>query len=170
MGLAMATGARGGLPGTAPLRLPGDVRVGRQRRPFASEDRAVIAALHHRRVSLREIGRTIGRDVSVISREVARNRGSDGSYHGPVAHRAAHERRRRPKAFKLHDPLLCGAIETWMDDGWSPKVIAEALRRDHDAALASGRTPMMRTVHHETIYRALYVQTRGHLRADWNRS
>lgn len=128
----------------------------------------MIAALHHRKVSLREIGRTIGRDVSIISREVSRNQGPDGSYHGPVAHRAAHERRRRPKSFKLHDPMLCGAIETWMDDGWSPKLIAEALRRDHATALAAGRASMMGTVHHETIYRALYVQTRGHLRADLN--
>ncbi|WP_107775146.1 IS30 family transposase [Nocardioides sediminis] len=168
MGLAMAIGARGGLPGTAPLRRPGDDRVGRQRRPLTSEDRAVIAALHHRKVSLREIGRTIGRHVSVISREVARNRGPDGSYHGPVAHRAAHERRKRPKAFRLHDPVLCGAIETWMDDGWSPKLIAEVLRRDHATAVAAGRASMMGTVHHETIYRALYVQTRGQLRADLN--
>ena len=88
----------------------------------------MIAALVNRGVSLREIGRVLGRDVSVISREVARNRGPDGSYHGPVAHRAAHERRRRPKAFKLHDPALCDSIETWMDDGWSPGLIAAMLR------------------------------------------
>jgi IS30 family transposase len=168
MGLPMAVGARGGLRGTAPLRRPGDQRSGRRRRPLSSEDRAVIAALHAREVSLREIGRTIGRDVSVISREVARNRGRDGSYHGPVAHRAAHERRRRPKGFRLDDPVLCRAVETWMDDGWSPKLIAEALRRDQDAAIAVGRASMMGTVHHETIYRALYVQTRGQLRADLN--
>jgi transposase, IS30 family len=55
-----------------------------------------------------------------------------------VAHRAAHERRKRPKAFRLHDPMPCGAIETWMDDGWSPKLIAEVLRRDH-AAGGGGR-------------------------------
>jgi IS30 family transposase len=168
MGLRLATGARGGLPGSAPLRRPGEDRAGRRRRPLTGEDRAVIAALHHRKVSLREIGRTIGRDVSVISREVARNRGLDGSYHGSVANRAAHERRRRPKAFKLHDPVLCRSIEVWMDDGWSPKLIAEVLRRDHEAAVAAGRASMMGTVHHETIYRALYVQTRGQLRADLN--
>ena len=42
-------------------------------------------------------GELIGRDKSVVWREVARNRGPDGSYWAPVAHRAAHERRRRPK-------------------------------------------------------------------------
>jgi IS30 family transposase len=163
MGLEIATGARGGLPGSVPLRRPGDERKVRRRRPLTSEDRAVIAALIRRRVSLREIGRTIGRDVSIISREVARNRGPDGSYHGPVAHRAAHERRRRPKAFKLHDPTLCGSIETWMDDGWSPGLIAAVLRQQHPHDTAAAK---MARVSHETIYRALYVQTRGSLRQD----
>jgi IS30 family transposase len=128
---------------------------------LTAEDRAVIAALVHRRISLREIGRILGRDVSVISREIARNRGPDGSYHGPVAHRAAHERRRRPKAFKLHDPGLCHSIETWMDDGWSPGLIAAMLRKQHP-----GPAGKMARVSHETIYRALYVQTRGSLRQD----
>jgi IS30 family transposase len=46
-----------------------------------------------------------------------------------------------------------------MDDGWSPKLIAEVLARDHpDDKLAR--------VSHETIYQCLYVQTRGSLRAD----
>ena len=46
-----------------------------------------------------------------------------------------------------------------MDDGWSPKLIAEVLARDHpDDRLAR--------VSHETIYKCLYVQARGSLRAD----
>ena len=70
----------------------------------------------------------IGRDKSVVCREVARNRGPDGSYWGPVAHRAAHERRRRPKEFKLVTTRGCaGAIEEWMDQGWSPRLIAQML-------------------------------------------
>jgi transposase, IS30 family len=163
MGLELAMGARGGLPGTAPLRRPGEGAAGQRRRPLSSEDRSVIAALLDRRVSLREIGRAIGRDVSVISREVARNRGRDGSYHAAVAHRAAHERRRRPKVFKLvENPGLCGRIEAWMDQGWSPGLIAEVLRADDGSNVSN----MMGRVSHETIYRALYVQTRGSLRKD----
>jgi IS30 family transposase len=137
----------------------GDARTDRCRRPLTSEDRAVIAALHAREVSLREIGRAIGRNVSVVSRELARNKGSDGSYHGPVAHRAAHQARRRPKGFTLlQHPALCRQIETWMDDGWSPKLIASVLTSDQHT--------IMNRVSHETIYQALYVQTRGGLRAD----
>jgi transposase, IS30 family len=127
---------------------------------LTSEDRAVIAAGLRRKLSLSAIGELIDRDVSVVSREVERNRGADGSYWGPVAHRAAHERRRRPKGFRLVDnPGLCRRIEEWMEDGWSPKLIAEVLGRDH-------RQMIMDRVSAETIYKALYVQTRGGLRRD----
>ena len=106
------------------------------------------------------IGRAVGRDRSVIGREVARNRGPDGSYWGPVAHRAAHERRRRPKGLRLlENPGLCRRIEDWMDQGWSPKLIAGVLREESPHMI-------MGRVSHETIYQALYVQTRGSLRKD----
>jgi IS30 family transposase len=61
--------------------------------------------------------------------------------------------------FKLVDNPLCASIESWMDDGWSPKLIAEVLARDHP-------DDRQARVSHETIYRCLYVQTRGSLRAD----
>lgn len=112
------------------------------------------------------IGTAIGRDKSVVCREVNRNKGSDGSYHGPVAHRAAHERRKRPKVFKLvENHSLCRRIEDWMDQGWSPGLVAQMLKQEH-----SGSDPasIMGRVSHETIYQALYVQTRGGLRADLN--
>jgi IS30 family transposase len=156
-------GAIGGLPGTAPPGVPGvcgpDEPV-RRRRPLTSEDRSAIAVGLMCGCTYAEIGRLIGRDKSVVWREVARNRGPDGSYWGPVAHRAAHERRRRPKDFKLlTNPGLCRRIEAWMDDGWSPGLIAAMLRDQH-------RHMIMDRVSHETIYRALYVQTRGSLRKD----
>ena len=68
----------------------------------------------------------------MVWREVARNRGPDGSYWAPVAHRAAHERRKRPKEFRLvENPGLCRRIEDWMDQGWSPKLIAAVLKSEH---------------------------------------
>jgi IS30 family transposase len=176
-------GRFGGLPGSAPTReiggRAGD-RGGCRRRALTSEDRAVIAAGLARELSYAQIGALIGRDKSVICREVARNRGPDGSYWWPVAHRAAHERRRRPKAFKLEaNPGLCRRIEDWMDDGWSPGLIARVLREDAenspDPSDSPGGTPgsmraaMMGRVSHETIYQALYVQTRGSLRQDLHR-
>jgi IS30 family transposase len=46
-----------------------------------------------------------------------------------------------------------------MDEGWSPKLIATVLDDDHPHMI-------MERVSHETIYQALYVQTRGELRKD----
>jgi IS30 family transposase len=156
-------GAIGGLPGSAPACVPGvdgPDEAPRQRRPLTSEDRSAIAVGLMCGCSYAQIGAMIGRDKSVIWREVARNRGPDGSYWAPVAHRAAHERRRRPKDFKLVvNPGLCRQIEAWMDDGWSPKLIAAMLRHEHPHMI-------MDRVSHETIYQALYVQTRGSLRKD----
>ena len=150
----------GGLPGSAPSPDPG---TGRRRRALTLQDRAVIAVGLRAGWSHRQIGAAIDRDASVVCRELDRNRGRDGSYLGAVAHRSAHERRRRPKTFKLTGNRgLCARIERWMDDGWSPKLIALVLAAD-------GAAGTMDRVSHETIYRALYVQTRGHLRADLHR-
>jgi IS30 family transposase len=125
---------------------------------LSSEDRAVIAAGLAAKWSYERIGVAIGRDRSVISREVARNRSADGRYWAPVAHRVAHERRRRPKQFRLvENPQLCRRIEAWMDEGWSPGLIARVLKQDSPHVI-------MGRVSHETIYQALYVQTRGSLR------
>jgi transposase, IS30 family len=110
-------------------------------------------------LSYAEIGRRLGRDRSVIWREVQRNRLPDGDYHALMANARAGEKARRPKPFKLKDNPLCQAITEWMDDGWSPKLIADVLARDHPG-------DKLRTVSHETIYQCLYVQTRGSLRAD----
>jgi IS30 family transposase len=195
MELELADGRRGGLVGPVPADVPGSQgprpvdgspgqvqgrvrgRVrgqvqgqvqGRRcgRRVVTSEDRAVIAAGHRQGLSYAAIGVLIDRDKSVVWREVTRNASANGEYHGPVAHRVAAHHRRRPKPFKLRENLeLCQRIETWMGDGWSPRLIAEVLadeQGDHRAD-HTGR------VSHETIYQALYVQTRGHLRADLHR-
>jgi IS30 family transposase len=163
MELKIVHGQRGGLAGGPPASSSADDRVGRVRRPLTSEDRAVIAAGVAAEWTHRRIGTAIGRAASVVCRELARNRGADGSYWGPVAHRAAHERRRRAKEFRLvANPGLCRYIETQMDIGWSPRLIAEVLKKDHPGMI-------MDRVSHETIYQALYVQTRGRLRADLHR-
>src|SRR4249920_1320514 len=101
MELRILKGMHGGLAGDPPASSPADDRAGRLRRPLTSEDRAVIAAGMAAGWSHRRIGTAIGRDASVVCRELARNRGADRSYWGPVAHRAAHERRKRPKEFRL---------------------------------------------------------------------
>lgn len=160
MTLMITSGRNGGVVGSAPAPNPGAAGGQRARRCLTSEDRAVIASGLRQGLSYRAIGDLVGRHKSVVWREVHRNTGPDGSYWGSLAHRAAHEARRRPKPFKLlEDPELCARIEEWMDQGWSPKLIASVLAADHPAGT-------MGRVCHETIYQALYVQTRGALRAD----
>jgi transposase, IS30 family len=157
----MNSASPGGLAGNAPLRVVGDPElVDRKRRPLSSEDRSVIAVGLRMELSYAQIAALIDRCKSVVWREVARNRGPDGSYWAPIAHRGAHERRRRPKEFRLiAEPGLCRRIEAWMDEGWSPRLIARVLREESPHMI-------MGRVSHETIYQALYVQTRGSLRKD----
>lgn len=109
-----------------------------------------------------QIGEQIGRAGSVVWREVKRNRNDDGDYHARMAHARAAQKAKRPKGFKLNNTVLCAAIETWMDDGWSPRLIADMLARAHP-------DDKLKRVSHETIYRCLYVQGRGQLRADLNK-
>lgn len=134
-----------------------------RRRALTSEDRATIQAGLKLKLSYAAIGELIGRDKSVVWREVQRNSSPDGQYRGCVAQCAAVHRRRRPKQFKLIVNLgLCRQIEGWMDQGWSPRLIALMLAAEHGNDHTS-------RVSHETIYQALYVQTRGSLRADLHR-
>jgi IS30 family transposase len=113
-------------------------------------------------LSYAQIGAQIGRAGSVVWREVKRNSNDDGDYHARMAHARAAQKAKRPKDFKLNDSALCAVIASWMDDGWSPKLIADMLARAH-------RDDKLKRVSHETIYRCLYVQGRGQLRADLNR-
>jgi transposase, IS30 family len=110
------------------------------------------------------IARRIGRSASTVSREVRRNAGPDGTYYGSLAHVKAFRRARRPKAFKLDGRAgLVAAITGWLDQGWSPRLIALVLREQSPGDQTAW-------VSHETIYQSLYVQARGHLRADLHRA
>jgi IS30 family transposase len=151
-------GGRGprGLLEPGNLALPG----GRGHR-LSIEERVEIMRGRDAGLSEAEIADKLNRDRTTIYREIRRNRNDDGDYHALMAHARATQKAKRPKAFKLEDRELCKAVEGWMDDGWSPKLIAEVLARDHpDDRLAR--------VSHETIYQCLYVQGRGQLRADLN--
>jgi IS30 family transposase len=126
-------------------------------------ERDVIGAGLAAGLSQAEIARQVGRDRSTICREVRRNSGPDGTYYPSLAHVKAFQRARRPKGFKLDGrPGLAARISRWLDDGWSPRLIAMVL------ACESGDDKTAR-VSHETIYQSLYVQARGHLRADLHR-
>jgi IS30 family transposase len=130
------------------------------RRALSLLDRQVIAAGLRLGMTQAVIAEFLGRCKSVISREVSRHRAADGNYYALLAATCAAIDRARPKQFKLHaNPALCRRIEAWMDDGWSPQLIARVLAAEPAAT-------KMDRVSHETIYKALYVQSRGQLRKD----
>jgi IS30 family transposase len=108
--------------------------------------------------SFTSIAARLGKAVSTISREVARNGGRTG-YRAWRAHQQAHERARRPKTPKLSRPRLAARVTAWLKQWWSPQEIAGRLR------IEFAEDPMMQ-VSHETIYQALFVQGRGELRRE----
>jgi IS30 family transposase len=155
-GMGLLKSGRGGNS----LRVvPDPDRLGGSGRRLSLDER--ISIQHGRDLgwSVTGIAASIGRDKSVVSRELARNTGSDGVYHARVADVKAAVRARRPKGRKLDQDRLCEKIAQWMDQGWSPGLIAKVLRQDHPDDRGAW-------VSHETIYRSLYVQSRGSLRAD----
>jgi IS30 family transposase len=151
--MTVSMGPEGGLVDPAPSESPGG-------RALTKVERGMIQMGRRSGLSYAEIGDAIGRNRSVVWREVNRNRSPDGVYYASVAHTRAHQARRRPKRLKLvENEALCALIGVWMDDGWSPKLISSMLA----FYFADDQTMQ---VSHETIYQALYVQTRGSLRAD----
>lgn len=146
--------------GSHGLLTPGDPdRLGGRGHRLSLAERVVIMRGLDAGLNYARIAGLIERDRSVVWREVRKNSNPDGDYHALMAHSRASEKLKRPKRFRLEDAQLCAAVEAWMDQGWSPKLIAEVLARDHpDDKLAR--------VSHETIYQCLYVQGRGELRKD----
>jgi IS30 family transposase len=125
------------------------------------EERRFIAAGRRDGLSLREIGRELGRPHSTISREIARNRAGRNRFYRPeVAQHRTRLRAKRPKPFKLAgNGELARAVEQLLRRRWSPRQVAQKLRRDHPD------DPRW-WVSAEAIYRSIYVQGRGGLRAE----
>lgn len=109
--------------------------------------------------SFRRIASRIGRFPSTVSREVGNN-GGRRRYRAWKAEETTVRRARRPKPSKLNiNNRLKTVVSMRLLEFWSPEQIANRLRIDYPDE------PEMR-VSHETIYRSLYVQTRGGLRKE----
>ena len=107
--------------------------------------------------TVRSMARRLGRAPSTISREIRRH-GGQAVYRASAADTAAWARARRPKRCRLvRQPRLRRAVEQLLRADWSPQQIAAWLVRAFPA------DPAMH-ISHETIYRSLYVQTRGALK------
>jgi len=134
----------------------GYVPAARTRRPgyLSREDREEISRGLARGDSIRRVARRLGRAPSTVSREIARNRGRS-KYRAVDAEDRAWRRARRPKVCLLarHDALRAHVTAKLAED-WSPEQIAGALRKQYSAEAGMWVSP-------ETIYKSLFVQTRG---------
>lgn len=130
-------------------------------RYLSHAEREEIAILHGQDLTAHEIGRRIGRPACTVSRELARNGNRDGTYRALTAQRRAEDRARRPKPGKLSQQprLRAFVVAKLTQEQWSPEQISQALRVEFPT------DESMRCCH-ETIYRSLYVQSRGELRRD----
>ena len=114
--------------------------------------------------SLRSLARRLNRCPSVVSREVRRNQSGKFGYHAVWSQQKAERRRRRPRPARLSCPgLLRTLVIAGLRQHHSPHQIAGRLRRQFPDQ------PEM-WVSHETIYQAIYLQTRGGLRRELERA
>ena len=109
--------------------------------------------------SCRAMAKALGRSPSTVSREIRRNGGAD-RYRAALADEAAYSRARRPKRCKLaKNRRLCRAVARKLEKRWSPQQIAGWLKQMHPQDES-------KRVSHETIYRSLFIQSRGAFRKE----
>lgn len=108
---------------------------------------------------IRQIAQSLGRAPSTISREINRN-GGKTSYRANFADDAAWKRAHRPKSCKLVDnPVLANIVASKLQMQWSPEQIGGWLKHTFPGSENY-------QVSHETIYRSLFIQTRGALKKE----
>jgi len=109
--------------------------------------------------SIRQIAQGLARSPSTVSREIRRN-GGCSAYRASWADRYAWQRALRPKPCRLaRHAELRWRVAQKLALQWSPKQISGWLERQFPA------DPGMR-LSHETIYRSLFIQTRGVLKKE----
>jgi IS30 family transposase len=109
--------------------------------------------------SLRSIATGLGRAPSTVSREVAAH-GGHRRYRAAPADQRAWAQARRPQGCKLAThPTLRAMVGEKLEEQWSPQQIAGWLKTTYPD------DPEMQ-VSHETIYRTLFIQSRGALRRE----
>ncbi len=131
----------------------------RSRLALTSAEREEISRGLAEGLKLRGLARRLRRAPSTISREIRRNGGRQ-RYRAQTADRRAWARSRRPKVCRLatHSRLR-QTVAAKLARQWSPQQIAGWLRGTFPS------DPDMQ-VSHETIYRTLFVQSRGVLKRE----
>ena len=121
---------------------------------LSSEERYVISYLVLEDLSLREIGRRIGRHHSTISREIKRNRptyADDAVYWYDAAQQYADQRKAKARHWrKKSNQQLVHYVQSKLIDEWSPQQIAGRLITDYPD------NQQMR-ISHEAVYQWIYA-------------
>jgi len=147
--------------------------VANRRASLTLEDREDISRGLAKGLENKDIAISIGRDESVVSREIARHGGRE-AYRAWKADAAARESRTRPKERKIDaDPELCKRVTGDLLKGWSPEEIAGRLRYEafrgetdmsvsHEAVATPARSEPVRTRAHRASRAPLTNKGNGH--------
>jgi IS30 family transposase len=117
---------------------------------LSQSEREQIFLWLHEEVSIREIGKRLGRSHTTISRELAGTK----PYSPVKANQKAAEKRHKQDKRKLDDPLLRTFVVKKLGEQWSPEEISGRLKYIHASV----------TVSHETIYSMVYQKPLKHER------
>jgi IS30 family transposase len=131
----------------------------RSRLALTLSEREMISRGIAAHLSMRSIATQLGRAPSTISREIHRN-GGYYQYRAAQADQGAWDRAKRPKCCKLVDQKpLARLVAKKLRSHWSPQQISGWLKRAY---------PGQEDYHvsHETIYRSLFIQSRGALKKE----
>lgn len=127
------------------------VKTARSYRVLSHEDREEIAIGLRMNESFRDIARRIGRNVSVIYREVRANSTEDGRYQAFWANaRSAIRRKSSRTRPRIRDLDVQEYVERHLKLGWSPEQIGGRLPIDHPG----------KRVSYETIYQFIFKTRR----------
>ena len=108
------------------------------------EQRYTISCLHKQGCTQKLIAQTIGKDKSVISRELKRNANSKGNYSFGYAQDVANMRKERMKKPRKLSPFLKKEIIELIQQDWSPQQIEGRLKLENKPFVS-----------HETIYQII---------------
>ena len=144
------------------LRYYGGIKPRQRTRNISSlsfEDREEISRGLAANKSIRSIAFLLKRSPSTISREINRN-GGLSRYRAAEADKATWKRAKRPKQYALAENLkLKDMVTKKLEEYWSPEQISGWLKLTY---------PIDKSLHvsHETIYKSLFIQTRGLFRKE----
>jgi len=132
---------------------------GRSTRHLSLTEREIIFRNITMGYSLRHIAEILGRSPSTLSREINRN-GGRSHYQAQKSDAQAELKARRSKPCLLAmNTKLCKTVANKLKQNWSPEQIAGWLKLSYpdDSTMQ---------ISHETIYRSLFIQTRGVLKKE----